>query len=115
MKTQELFRPGQNVAWGDRNETMKTVTKDEGPGPFKILTVEDIPEDKCNCGGSFDDETHMAYAGCPYANMGYRRVRDSVGHPQLVTLDDGTGKPLSTMLSGKERIRTFSGAYFKAA
>lgn len=47
--------------------------------------------------------------------MGYGPVRKSVGHPQLVTLDDGTGKPLSTMLSGKERVRTFSGAYFKAA
>ena len=105
MKTQKLFRPGQNVTWGDRDETMRFVAEDEGPGPFKILTVEDIPKDECSCGGSLDDETHQTYAGCPYSDMGYGPGRKSVGHPQLVTLDDGTGKPLST----------FSGAYFKAA
>jgi len=106
MKMQELFRPGQNVIWGDRDETMKFVTKDCGSGPFKVLTVEDISEDECSCGGSLDDEVHQEYAECPYSNMGYGPVRKSVGHPQLVTIDDGSGKPLTT---------TFSGAYFKAA
>ena len=111
---QQLFKPGQTVTWSDRNETMKVVTKDLGAGPFKVHSVEDIPPEKCNCGGSSEDETHQAYAGCPYANMGYGLVRDSVGHPQLVTIDDGTGKPLTTKFSDKERVQRFSGAYFKA-
>lgn len=114
MKNQELFRPGQNVTWGDRDETMKAVTRNEGPGPFKILTVEDIPEDKCSCGGSLDDDTHQVYNECPYSNTGSRPIRESVGHSQWVTIDDGTGKPLTDKFSDKERIRKFSGAYFKA-
>ena len=113
--TQQTFRPGQPVVWGNRDATMKAVTECFGQGPFKICTVEDIPANACSCGGSLDDETHLAYSGCPYSNMGYRLVRESVGHPQSVTIDDGTGKPLTTMISGKKRVVTFSGLYFKAA
>lgn len=102
MGTQKLFRPGQNVVWGDRNKTMELVTRDEGPGPFNVLMVEDIPEDKCSCGGSFDDEMHQYCGKCPFDAMGHGPVRKSVGHPQWVTIDSNG------------RRCTFSGAYFKA-
>ena len=118
MKTQDLFRPGQSVIWGERDETMKWATKDEGPGPFKILTVEEVP-DNCNCGEPMTDEDGWPHM-CPYKGiMGYGKpLRESVGHTQLVTIDDGTGKPLTTKFSkfsDKERVRRFNGAYFKAA
>lgn len=105
MMTQELFSPGMSVTWRDDfSGTMRIVTKDFAPGPFTVIAVDDIPPDKCSCGGSFSDRMHQECAGCPYSDRGYGRVRDSVGHPQWVTIDDGIGE---------RRARRFSGAYFR--
>ena len=109
----ELFTPGQTVTWGDLDEIMRSVVEDAGPGPFIVLTTEDI-SNQCSCGGSLDDETHQMYFGCPYKSSGYGRVSDDTGHPQQVTIADSAGKPITSMLLGKEKPTVFSGLFFRS-
>jgi hypothetical protein len=107
----ELFSVGQIVNWKnpDSYDTSSMIKFFKfGQGPYTVLSVIDIPEDKCTCGGSFYDEAHE-YLGCPYASMGSGRVRDSVGHPQRVSVSDANGNPLK---SGEGDSNTFSGSYF---
>jgi hypothetical protein len=102
------FQPGQLVAW---REAENTRMKKYGPGPFTILSVEDIPEDLCCCGGSLNDQAHAS--GCPHRGSGYGTVRESVGHPQWVTLADREGNPLTTTACGRTYNSRFSGMFFK--
>lgn len=112
---QKLFRPGQAVVWGQDSGMMKLVTGDDlGPGPFKICTVEEVPNN-CDCGAQMrvGGRLHV----CRYKRMGYGKpLREHTGHPQWVTIDDGSGKPLATTkLNGEKQVYKFSGRYFKAA
>ena len=115
--SQELFSPGQTVTWDASDDAfmMRHFTTDYGPGPFKVLEVFNIPEDECSCGGSLDDETHQIWNGCPYASSGCGPLRKSVGHPQWVIIDNGTGKPFTYTLLGVDLVSRFSGSWFKAA
>ena len=119
--SQELFSPGQTVAWDASDDAfmMRHRAASYGPGPFKIFGVKNIPKDRCSCGGSFNDRTHLMFDGCPYrclyTGSRYRSLRKSVGHPQWVIIDNGTGEPIAHTLLGVEIITRFSGAWFKAA
>ncbi|MEK7608882.1 MAG: hypothetical protein AAB476_00150, partial [Patescibacteria group bacterium] len=109
------------VAWDASDDAfmMEYHVASYGPGPFKVLKVENIPEDKCSCGGWLNDETHLMFDGCPYrcfyTGSGYGPLRKSVGHPQWVIIDNGTGNPFTYTLLGVELVSRFSGSWFKAA
>ncbi|MFA6534379.1 MAG: hypothetical protein WCT37_04390 [Patescibacteria group bacterium] len=102
IMSEQVFETGNWVTWRPNlSEGDIAIIKEHGPGPFRIVSVENIPVGKCSCGGFSDDANHEAYGGCPYAHLGYGPLKKSVGHSQFVNIELPGGT-----------IDRFSGAWF---
>ena len=98
---QKLFKPGQIVQWAVLDTAMKFAVSEYGDGPFTVFAVEEVPsKDR----GEVPDDV----PGEPEHDS-----TESVGHPQWVILDDGTGHALMCDFLGKKEICKISGLYFK--
>lgn len=116
QQPQELFKPEQMIKWrDDLDQADRGVVNAQnlGDGPFQIYAVEDVP-DRCTCGAQMVDEDGHPHACFYDQKKGYgRSLRQTVGHPQWVTLGDGN-KPLTHEVCGKQELLVFSGVFFTA-
>lgn len=102
MDNEVTFRVDQWVTWRNGlSDYELQIVKSDGPGPFRVTAVKEVPTDECYCGRKLKD--------CRINPPDHIPLRQSVGHSQWVKIArlDGTN------LTGLEgAIQNFSGAWF---
>lgn len=108
------FRVGDMVTWVDEGfySSMREFNlKEYGPGPFRVVRVNEVPYGICSCGFYPGDDRHLN--SHQDEDPPYQTLRESVGHSQWIVVEDENGK----VLEGEHPPGPvkFSGAWFVSA